>query len=295
MTQTTFSLSATISALFKAVKKKVFGEKTLEQIIGGIEAFEQNTPYPQDYTTQLITRFKKQQTPQSTAEKYSVHREKGKGKSKKTTLYYDGSYTFVLWNHTLFTDKPVAQISFDVYDNILTVQQIQGVKGMQHKLQPIKWERALLTLVTEWAKVQKIPEVRVSSYKHNTWFQVYNSDIACNNVSYDLQLTDIIKQERPIAQFRLVNYSRREGEPDFKTTDIRGCQEGEEETFVFDNKLYTVKVVSISPNNNSAKFAINNRQTGDATLTHKLIYDINARKSGFVYDAKKKLYVKRIL
>lgn len=120
---------------------------------------------------------------------------------------YDSSYTFVLAisekselkespflellkkyliRKKRFTTEytPLASISFNFEDDTVLVKQIQGVKGRQKELSPLKWERMLLTLTCYWAKQYGYKRIKVRSAENNRWDKI--SDTGHGKLIYDV-------------------------------------------------------------------------------------------------------------
>lgn len=120
-------------------------------------------------TNKLLQRFKKQNTLTDALNEYHITRDYGGGYNTRFTtpqLYYDAPYSFILCQKQ---DQPLAIIAFKPERKAINIVQLQGVRGQQKKLQPIKWERMLLTLTYEWAQQHQIHEVRVTPYEQNEW------------------------------------------------------------------------------------------------------------------------------
>ena len=155
----------------KKAERKIEG---LEDKIENTQSFLRHCELPQEYVAGLVQRFKKDHTKTNPDwQKYRIVRDWGYGHSavfprQKGEIYHDAQYSFVL----CYESQQIAHIGFDVLETRINVHQIQGVKGQKERLDPIKWERALLTLVCEWAETNRYKEVSVEPVKANRWAKV---------------------------------------------------------------------------------------------------------------------------
>lgn len=92
--------------------------------------------------------------------------------SSDHSFYADGSTTFLLCYKIGSESIVVAGIGFidATKQNTLVVTQIQGVRGKREYLAPLKWERMLLALVTEWARAKGARVIKVLAGCKNSWF-----------------------------------------------------------------------------------------------------------------------------
>lgn len=141
------------------------------QLSGELEKFVQREPYPLNVSN-FLADFKKQSAQELELGRYSVKRDSKRGAIPLfSNASYDAHYSFVL----CYDEESIACISFDAQRGAILVPQIQGKFGSHDKLQPLKWERALLALVLDWAENNSIPEVRVTPY-HKNIYEMVRSD-----------------------------------------------------------------------------------------------------------------------
>lgn len=88
--------------------------------------------------------------------------------------YRDGKYNFLLHRVTRVNAtrrtrrRQIACIGFDVnteIENCVVVKQIQGVRGEQTALRPLRWEKMLLQIVVDWARGNGFAAVRIEFYE----------------------------------------------------------------------------------------------------------------------------------
>jgi len=97
---------------------------------------------------------------------YGIRLDYGHGSSRRFPRYYDAHYNFVL----TYIGKAVASIGFDISDRgVITVKQIQGVKGRKRELTPFRWEKLLLMLIVDYAAKYGLRQVRVLPAEFNEW------------------------------------------------------------------------------------------------------------------------------
>lgn len=96
---------------------------------------------------------------------YGIHLDYGR-RSKRFPRYYDAHYNFVLTH----AGEAIASIGFDISDRgVITVKQIQGVKGRKWELTPFRWEKLLLMLTVDYASKHGLRQVRVLPAEFNDW------------------------------------------------------------------------------------------------------------------------------
>ena len=133
----------------------------LELFVKGV-AYSSGEPH-------LLTKFKKKSKQDADLPRYRFERDAGTGLSDRfSTRFYGAPYTFVL----CYDNMPIASISFKAEKGAVLVTQIQGVKGAKDKLKPIKWGRALLAVVCDWAARSDVPEVRVLPHYRSRFSRV---------------------------------------------------------------------------------------------------------------------------
>lgn len=79
--------------------------------------------------------------------------------------YFDSKFNFCL----TYDGQLIASVGFDACQGRMFIRQIQGIKGNRDRLQPIKWERALVSYAVEWAEKYGIPEVAIVSVDNHEW------------------------------------------------------------------------------------------------------------------------------
>lgn len=87
--------------------------------------------------------------------------------------YRDGAYNFLLHRVTRVNAtrktrrRQIACIGFDINTeiNCVVVKQIQGVKGEQTALWPLRWEKMLLQIVVDWARGNGFAAVKIEFYE----------------------------------------------------------------------------------------------------------------------------------
>lgn len=79
--------------------------------------------------------------------------------------YYDAPFNFCL----VYKEKLIASLGFAPGESQMIVKQIQGVYGQRRKLQPFRWEKALLQYAVKWAQQYNIPEIIVVSAQNNKY------------------------------------------------------------------------------------------------------------------------------
>ena len=98
--------------------------------------------------------------------------------------YRDASYTMALYvengagNYMPRREDYLACIGFDVIENgrVIKILQIQGAPKKSTELSILKWERMLLSILTNWAKENRFTEVRVIQAKDQRWYIRYSQD-----------------------------------------------------------------------------------------------------------------------
>lgn len=78
--------------------------------------------------------------------------------------FYDCRYVFCLLRDSV----PIAQVSFNAMAGGIFIRQIQA----RNKIANIKWERALVAYVENFAREHGLNCVAIQSAKHNTWHQI---------------------------------------------------------------------------------------------------------------------------
>ena len=79
--------------------------------------------------------------------------------------YFDTTFNFCLTHD----GNLIASLGFDVDDQVMNVWQIQGVKGAQGWLRPLKWERGLLQYAVAWGRAAELAAVAVPSVNQVSW------------------------------------------------------------------------------------------------------------------------------
>ncbi|MBT4257634.1 hypothetical protein HOD88_00420 [archaeon] len=117
--------------------------------------------------------------------RYSVKYHFGKGESffdnYRNRVYGDVNLKFILQHSNQYS----AAIGFEFTSKGILIPQIQGVPNKKKSLQPIKWSRALIRLVSNWAEEMGIPEVSVLPISRNYWDRV-SGNIGGQKMLYDV-------------------------------------------------------------------------------------------------------------
>lgn len=79
--------------------------------------------------------------------------------------YFDATYNLCLTRDGAL----VASLGFELDDDEMNVWQLQGVRGQQGALGPLRWERALLDRAVAWARSSDVATVFVASAAHVRW------------------------------------------------------------------------------------------------------------------------------
>ena len=82
--------------------------------------------------------------------------------TKYAQLKLDGRYAWIL----LYSEKPIAVISFEVADGAIRIVQLQGVKG-NGALSNFNWPKALVQYAIRWTKEHHISKIGLQSAKNN--------------------------------------------------------------------------------------------------------------------------------
>ncbi|MBI2674319.1 MAG: hypothetical protein HYX22_01075 [Candidatus Yanofskybacteria bacterium] len=84
--------------------------------------------------------------------------------------YRDALYTVSLYYRFTNNDPEyLACIGFDIDDDKIIVKQIQGNQGKGELLGLFKWERMLLSILTDWANESGFKQIRVIQAKNQRW------------------------------------------------------------------------------------------------------------------------------
>lgn len=98
---------------------------------------------------------------------YSLRTNYGIG-HQGLNIFHDAPYSFTLRAKGGLGNKSIATISFEPSNkDAVLVKQIQGKRGEAKYLAPIKWERMLLNLVTNWAKQNGYKTIKVQPASKN--------------------------------------------------------------------------------------------------------------------------------
>ena len=85
-------------------------------------------------------------------------------------IYCDGEYTIVLTRYPFPFRRYLACLGFDISAHgVVSVVQIQGVRGKQEELRLLRWDRMLLEMLITFARDSGFTEVRVQSSRENRW------------------------------------------------------------------------------------------------------------------------------
>ncbi|GEM_PF-5539220 len=270
--------------------KQVLKEGNIDTLVLEFETFAKNCAVPQDIVREKIKAFvKTEHATNKDLDKYTILKDGGIGYSQRFGgIYHDGQYSFVL----CYDSVSIATISFHPEEGAIKVYQIQGVFGEKENLKKIKWERMLLTLVCDWAQENGIKEVQVQPKKSNKWERLHDEHTAHNiSTKVDLELTNIVKNQTGayVAQIQLKRYEGIE-----ESTEIKGLEVGEEETFVCNNRLHSVSILEINEQGTAANICFNEIVNRTLKINGNFLYDITAKNCKFKYDKEKQVYRKQI-
>ena len=79
--------------------------------------------------------------------------------------YRDTRYTLALYKY----DELLVE------ERKIVVRQIQGNPGKGETLRLFKWERMLLTILTDWAKKSGFSQIRVIEAKDQNWYRIHRA------------------------------------------------------------------------------------------------------------------------
>lgn len=148
----------------------ILGSDYSSKLVEELEAFGRPIPFPIN-STEFLSGFVKTSAQDVNLKHYSIERDFGKGISRRFYgRFYESHYNFVL----CYDGEAAASISFGAigWSMGILVAQIQGVKNKKEILSPLKWERALLNLVVEWAEENDIPEVQVVRSRNQLYWSM---------------------------------------------------------------------------------------------------------------------------
>lgn len=132
-----------------------------KQIQESLFAFARRSPFDGDLDGYIESYSKNQADPSE----YTLNLLYGTG--DHFGLWLDAPYSFYLkrkWS-------PIACISFDVEEDIAIVKQIQGVRGVEEALKPLRrWERMLLRITADWASRHGFRQVRVQRAEDSKYY-----------------------------------------------------------------------------------------------------------------------------
>ena len=95
---------------------------------------------------------------------------------RRDTIYRDAKYSFILVKvrtkrtGEIFWLGPLACMAFDLEDDSVIVEQIQGAPGAKEHLKPFRWEKMLLQMIIDWARDNKFRTVEVMNSKDSRWW-----------------------------------------------------------------------------------------------------------------------------
>jgi len=142
------------------------------ELIEGFQKFVENEPLDRDIP-EFLESFRSSSGPGKNLDCFLVGLNTGfKRESAYDEQYFDAPYSMVL----IHNEGAIAAISFEPHPGALLVPQIQGVRRERAKLERLKWPKALLRLVTDFAEDYDIPEVWVLPSVKNKWTEVAGSD-----------------------------------------------------------------------------------------------------------------------
>jgi hypothetical protein len=97
------------------------------------------------------------------------YKSNGNGYSRYKPIFHDARYNFILRH----SKKPIACLGFDIETGkAIKIKQIQGVRGRREELKPIKWERMLLKIATDWAVKHHFEQVRLTTAEQSKWYGI---------------------------------------------------------------------------------------------------------------------------
>lgn len=107
---------------------------------------------------------------------YKIRLSYGRGSCRFSEVYRDAPYCFILTKRvkepTGKKEEALACTSLELDKDlkIVVIKQIQGVGGKQKELQPFRWEKMLLTIMTEWARANRFRRIDVIRADDSEWF-----------------------------------------------------------------------------------------------------------------------------
>ena len=112
---------------------------------------------------------------------FKVYCDSGRGyrTAFRKEIYHDTDYSFVLVKRSLNPlllgrGRALACVGLDLMpggqnEPRVSIRKIQGVKGREGGLKPVKWERMLVALVLDWAKAHRFKAVEIQPGEENGW------------------------------------------------------------------------------------------------------------------------------
>ena len=139
----------------------IAGDEGSSQLEVALRQFAYGEPLRVD-SKLFFEQFRKKSHPNADLHQFRIGADHGVGPSRRLDLevrsrWYDAPYTFVLYHGS----EPVATLSFEGKEKAILIKQIQGIKGADQLLKPLKWARALIGVACSWATQNNIPEVQV--------------------------------------------------------------------------------------------------------------------------------------
>ncbi|MBI4116212.1 hypothetical protein HY449_00535 [Candidatus Pacearchaeota archaeon] len=99
----------------------------------------------------------------------------------RRNLFYSDTFYRIMLTHR---EWPISFSSFQFVKNpeeAILIGQIQGIKGAEASLSPLRWPNALVNFVLDLARESNIPEVWILPWEKNQW---NNNEVKGNPIMY---------------------------------------------------------------------------------------------------------------
>lgn len=173
------------SKLFEEDAKRMNPEG-FEPLAGALAGFAEAKA---DYSAGIfLSRFAKKNNAPSFYEfaNYSImqdaRRELGAFGRHFMRKFFDCEFNFCL----AFAGGLMASLGFNAAPGKMLIKQIQGSRGCEKRLFRIKWERALVNYVVQFAESYRIPEVEIVSAQNSHWMQCRHIPLERALMRYDV-------------------------------------------------------------------------------------------------------------
>lgn len=168
--------------------KKILGQKLNPsdyplRVLRRVKYWHSFLSYDVDLS-QYFERFSKVK-PAPTSYKIAIVR--GSGRSHDfSDVYRDTEFTLILYDGEILSgsciSRSIACIGFDVVKPhkkrakpIIFIRQIQGVYGKKQELAAFRWEKMLVQIIVDWARVNGFSEARIQLAEHNRYYDQVGS------------------------------------------------------------------------------------------------------------------------